>query len=115
MEVYLIFKVKIFLWLVRRNRILTKLNLVKMGWSGSTDCPFCGILESANHLFVEFSYISVIWKWIAEFIGLNFQCSTIDELWYIDAVIPLINTLLIELVRGVLLWKVWLSRNKVIF
>jgi hypothetical protein len=48
-------KVKIFLWLLKKNKVLTKLNLVKKGWLGPIDCPFCGLPESIDHLFVECS------------------------------------------------------------
>lgn len=65
------FKIKIFLWLVKKNRILTKTNIAKGGWPGSLDCPFCGLPESINHLFVIFAFISQIWIWIASFNNFN--------------------------------------------
>ena len=51
-------KIKIFLWLVKKNKILTKVNLAKRGWQGSVDCPFCGLAESTNHLFVTCQFAS---------------------------------------------------------
>ena len=38
-----------------------------------------------------------------------------EELWFIDALIPLKDRLLIELVRGAVLWSLWLARNKLCF
>ena len=96
-------KIKIFLWLVRKNKILTKLNLVKKGWSGPTDCPFCGLPESTDHLFTQCSYVTQIWNWISEFNGFTYNCYTIDDLWILNAAIPLKDRLLIELVRGAIL------------
>jgi zinc-binding in reverse transcriptase len=55
-------KVKIFLWLVKRNRVLTKLNLAKKGWSGNTKCVFCDLEESTNHLFVSCPFVNQIWQ-----------------------------------------------------
>jgi mannosylglycoprotein endo-beta-mannosidase len=54
-------KIKAFIWLIVRDRILTKHNLVKKGWKGgggvlahrSILCEFCGCNESINHLFSE--------------------------------------------------------------
>jgi hypothetical protein len=45
------YKIKVFLWLVVRNKILTKDNLKKRNWHGLSDCCFCGHNESIEHLF----------------------------------------------------------------
>jgi zinc-binding in reverse transcriptase len=47
------FKIKNFMWLVRKKKILTKDNLVKKGWVGDTSCVFCGAYEDIDHLFVS--------------------------------------------------------------
>ena len=39
----------------------------------------------------------------------------IRDLWLLDASIPLKDQLLIELIRGVVLWIIWLERNDLIF
>ena len=83
------FKIKIFLWLVRQNRILTKDNLRKRGWQGDSSCHFCSHEESVNHLFVTCPFISQIWNWIAQFNGFYFDCTLIQDLWLLDAYIPL--------------------------
>ena len=56
-----------------------------------------------------------IWNWISEFNGFTYNCYTIDDLWILDAAIPLKDRLLIELVRGAVLWQIWLERNNIIF
>ena len=56
-----------------------------------------------------------IWNWISIFNGFTFQCATIEELWLLDAAIPLKDKLLLEMIRGAVLWLLWLERNKVIF
>ena len=55
-------KIKIFLWLVLRNSILTKDNLVRRGWKGSVNCHFCGDVETINHLFISCSVARLIWS-----------------------------------------------------
>jgi zinc-binding in reverse transcriptase len=65
-------KIKIFMWLVRRKRILTKDQLLKRGWQGDLSCIFCGQLETIDHLLVNCSIARVIWEWIASFNNFNF-------------------------------------------
>ena len=42
-------KIKIFLWLLENNVILTKDNMVRRKWIGSIACPFCDQEESVDH------------------------------------------------------------------
>ena len=38
-----------------------------------------------------------------------------DDIWYINALIPLKDKALVELVRGAILWCIWLEWNKICF
>jgi hypothetical protein len=44
-------KIKVFLWLLYREEILTKDNLVKRNWRGFEKCCFCNSYETVQHLF----------------------------------------------------------------
>ena len=57
----------------------------------------------------------MIWNWIATYNSFTFECNSLDDLWLLDASIPLKDRLLVELLRGAILWNVWLERNRVIF
>jgi hypothetical protein len=46
-------KIKIFLWYLKNGVVLTKDNLVKIQWKGSTKCCFCDVCESIQHLFFD--------------------------------------------------------------
>ena len=46
-------KVKVFTWFVRKQVILTKDNLAKHNWTGSTESSFCDRDESIKHLFLD--------------------------------------------------------------
>jgi hypothetical protein len=46
-------KIKIFMWLVDQNAILTKDNLAKHNWHGDKKCYFCHTDESVSHIFFE--------------------------------------------------------------
>jgi hypothetical protein len=108
-------KVRIFLWLVKQNRVLTKDNLAKRGWTGSQNCVFYNGSETVDHLFLTCPVAAAIWTWIANYNGFVFECSTIQELWDIDACIPMKESKLVELIRGAVLWTIWLERNRLIF
>ena len=54
-------KIKVFTWYLRRGVILTKDNLVKRNWHGSTKCMFCPQDETIKHLFFECSFARSIW------------------------------------------------------
>ncbi len=50
-------KVKIFVRLVLRRRVLTADLLLKRGWTGDDRCVMClGPMESADHIFVGYSF-----------------------------------------------------------
>lgn len=57
-------KISIFLWLLLHNRILTKNNLSRRGWSGDMKCHFCPDMEDTNHLFLNYQQAKKIWFWL---------------------------------------------------
>jgi zinc-binding in reverse transcriptase len=56
-------KVKIFLWLLEQNSILTQQNLLKKGRLHLTTCVMCKlqIIEISNHLFLHCTVAHSIW------------------------------------------------------
>jgi hypothetical protein len=46
-------KQKNFRWFLQRKEILTKDNLLKRNWPGSTKCCFCEQTETIQHLFIS--------------------------------------------------------------
>jgi hypothetical protein len=44
-------KIKVFMWYMRKEVILTKDNLARRNWGNSTQCSFCLREESIQHLF----------------------------------------------------------------
>jgi zinc-binding in reverse transcriptase len=47
-------KIKFFLWLSLHNQILTRDNLLRKGWVGSAQCPFCPLSSQLWHLICHF-------------------------------------------------------------
>lgn len=46
-------KIKIFMWLLFKNVVLTRDNLKKRNCVGNPLCYFCNETETANHLFFD--------------------------------------------------------------
>jgi hypothetical protein len=62
-------KVKIFMWLLQQNAILTKDNLIKTNWHGHTSCYFRNTDESIEHLLFDCAVARCIWSLISFTIG----------------------------------------------
>jgi zinc-binding in reverse transcriptase len=95
------FKIQIFLWLIRKNKIFTR---VKKGWNGCITCLFCEQDEIIEHLFVQCPYVNSIWQWLARYNNFVFTGTTLDDIWMLDAFIPFKNKVVMEMIRGVVMW-----------
>lgn len=59
----ILLRVKLFLWLAARNKILTADNLLKRGWQGLTICILCkAVGESLQHIMLKCSYSISVWS-----------------------------------------------------
>ena len=72
-------------------------------------------MKTNDHLFTTCPLANKIWSWIATHNGFSFTCCSVNELWLLDVYIPLKDILLVELIRGVVLWNIWLEMNRIIF
>ncbi len=55
-------RVKLFLWLAAKNRILTADTLAKKGWIGPSICVFCfGNVETLQHLLHDCHFTTALW------------------------------------------------------
>uniref|UniRef100_A0A453K060 Reverse transcriptase zinc-binding domain-containing protein n=1 Tax=Aegilops tauschii subsp. strangulata TaxID=200361 RepID=A0A453K060_AEGTS len=57
-------RIKIFMWFVHKQVILTKDNLIKRRWVGSSRCCFCDHDETIQHLFLECPLAKLLWRMI---------------------------------------------------
>jgi hypothetical protein len=57
-------KVKVFLWLLYKEAILTKDNLVKRNWHGNEMCSFCSNDKIIQHIFFDGALAKFIWRLI---------------------------------------------------
>ena len=61
----------IFLWLVTKNKTLTRNNLAKRREVSDKTCLFRSEAESVHHLFFDCCVAQRIWSMIAEILNLN--------------------------------------------
>lgn len=73
-------KIKAFMWLVRRKKILTKDVLIRRGWTENSSCMFCNCDEAADHLFVTYTIAQTIWNWISQFNNFVFSSTSLSNL-----------------------------------
>jgi zinc-binding in reverse transcriptase len=68
-------KIKVFMWLTSKKKILTKENLTKRGWQGVPTRFFCSKLENMDHLLVQSEFVRQIWFWMG-------ICQDLSIYWY---------------------------------
>ena len=108
-------RVKVFMWFVHKQVILTKDNLTKRNWTGSKRCSFCDQDENIKHLFLDCPMAKVLWRTVH--IAFNItppnNINTLFGTW-LDG----IDSETARHIRvGVcaLLWAVWNCRNDLVF
>lgn len=74
-------EIKVFLWLILNNAILTKDNLLKRNWSGSPTCYFCDCAENIQHLFFQCSTARSVWAIVAHAIGARNIPRSFNQCW----------------------------------
>lgn len=108
-------KIKIFMWLTFKNRILTRVNLQKRGWEGVVTCVFCSHQETVNHLFLNCQLVSQILFWLGK---QQLQCShwhTLEEVFHFAITLPPLEKTAFLIVFSATCWTVWKHRNEVCF
>jgi hypothetical protein len=108
-------KIKVFLWLLYREVILTKDNLVKRNWHGNILCCFCNNVETIHHLFFYCALAKFLWRVIQLMFGLSVPRNVKHV--YLDWILNMNNTnkRLLFVGLGAMFWSIWLSRNDIVF
>jgi hypothetical protein len=105
-------KIKVFIWLVITNKILTKDNLKKRNWKGSSECCFCGGLESIDHLFFKCSIARFVWRVVQIALNLDSIPKNIGEIcdrWMNKSKDRISNLMIF--CCGAMFWAIWRTRN----
>ncbi|KAG8086542.1 hypothetical protein GUJ93_ZPchr0010g7976 [Zizania palustris] len=109
-------KVKVFLWLASRNKILTKDNLLKKGWKGgSKQCFFCGSDETVQHLFLECVVAKFIWRVISMCFNIG-PFVTLEHMWH-DwfGRLRRDSRHVVGVGLAAVIWSIWRCRNDICF
>ncbi|XBH93904.1 hypothetical protein VPH35_084760 [Triticum aestivum] len=69
-------RIQIFLWLLVRNKLLTRDNLLKRQHVADTTCLFCNEAESVNHLLFYCVVARELWREIFSPIGSNIELNS---------------------------------------
>jgi hypothetical protein len=108
-------KIKVFLWLLYREAILTKDNLVKRNWHGTIMCCFCDSPKTIQHLFFDCALTKFIWRAMQIIFGLSTPTNSkhvfggwVQRMNDKDRKLLLVGV-------GTMFWSIWLSRNDIIF
>ena len=108
-------KIKVFMWFVHKQVILTKNNLAKRNWTGSTRCSFCDQHESIKHLFLDCPLAKLLWYLVH--IAFNFTPSnsipTLFGTWINEVETNIARRIQVGVCA--LFWAMWNTRNDLIF
>jgi hypothetical protein len=108
-------KIKIFMWQLGQDALLTRENLRKRNWDGSPVCSFCSQLETNNHLFFTCPISKVVWGTL----GMSFGARCVpNSFWqtmaWFHSFIPRMKRFYVIFIAAVC-WAIWSIRNKVTF
>jgi hypothetical protein len=108
-------KIKVFLWLLYREAILTKDNLVKRNWNGNIMCCFCNQLETIRHLLFDCILAKFSWRVIQLTFGLtkSHDIRHVYGGWSQNMDAKIKRILFVGI--GTMLWSTWLSRSDIVF
>ena len=108
-------KIKIFLWYLRTDVVLTKDNLVKRNWHGSKQYCFCHKDETIKHLFFECRFARVVWSVFQAASGLSqpHSVSNMFGSWLCGLSKELKSLTLLG--AAATCWSLWLCRNDLVF
>lgn len=108
-------KIKVFMWLIEQNAILTKDNLNKRNWHGSLRCKFCTENESIIHLFFDCSLSKYVWSLMALVLGASCRSCKFDQYWvWINSFLPGGNKFYMVGLAAVC-WAIWKAMNSICF
>ena len=105
-------KIKIFSWLLLRQRLMTRSFRQRFCPGSSAECPLCGgVSEDCSHLFFECTFAQASWRAASTS---SLDVSAAKSFWSSIAWGPFRraaewNTIFANL------WAIWLHRNEVVF
>jgi uncharacterized membrane protein (UPF0182 family) len=105
-------RVQFFLWLVSKNKILTRDNLAKRQEVNDKTCVFCTELETVNHILFECVVMKHFWSLLSSClkvdIGPNYE--SVAGKWLCNKRFGVVN-----MFAAAAMWSSWKLRNFFVF
>jgi hypothetical protein len=105
-------RVHYFLWLVIKNRALTRDNLAKRRKVEDESCLFCSEKETIQHVFFECVVAKQCWSILSDIIGCRVGANMCDvgKFWLSNK-----RHVLVNVVSSAVIWSIWKLRNDLCF
>jgi hypothetical protein len=108
-------KIKKIMWLLEQKAVLTKDNMIRRKWQGSTACYFCGEPNINDHIFFSCPIAKVIWGVVARCVEQTTRPICYEQYWqWIKMTLPGGNNVYMLCVAAIC-WATWKARNKACF
>lgn len=109
------FFVKIFLWKLFQNAVLTRDNLRNRNWPGNPICSFYTSVETANHLFFTCPLARTVWGVLGVTAGASCCPRSLWQSWaWLYKFFPEGKKFYMMIIAATC-WGIWCLRNKVTF
>ncbi|KAG8059118.1 hypothetical protein GUJ93_ZPchr0002g26060 [Zizania palustris] len=109
-------KVKVFTWLMLKDRIQVGDQLRRMNWRGDPHCKLCGLDETVDHLIFECGLARMLWVFVVE--NLEWPLHALNRRSFMEMMGNLRDNrkkLISIQVLGAIACTLWLTRNEHIF
>jgi hypothetical protein len=105
-------RIHTFLWLLSKDKLMTKDNLQKRNLNKPLDCVFCKEHETINHIFFDCVVARNVWEKVSEFFGLPpiSDYLSVARIWLANTKHAAQNT-----IYSAVLWSIWKIRNALVF
>lgn len=103
------------MWLMHKNKFLTKLKFQARGWEGDPTCQFCSEPEDTDHLLFQCFFTRHVWFHIGlcqQYMG---QWSSISDVVQFACILPKITRTAFLIVVNAITWSIWKHRNDLCF
>ena len=108
-------KIKIFLWQLFQDAVLTRDNMRRRNWPGNPVCSFCTNVETANHLFFACPLARTVWGVLGLTVGASCAPRSIwQSLAWMYNLLPGGKKFYMMIIAAVC-WGIWCLRNKTTF
>ncbi|KAK1259526.1 hypothetical protein QJS04_geneDACA021402 [Acorus gramineus] len=114
-------KIKVFLWFLYLERLITKVYRSRWAPLDATDCTLCmAAPETVTHLFCTCQVVREFWAQVGRTTGLQTSFQTLDELWAVGKAMKRAddNSLVAVISQSIVpvgAWTIWRMRNDTVF